>query len=123
MLFMGKARRIFLLPLILAGCDTAATLFTPIPACTDPQICELLAPAPTLLVGLYDYFGVLKSPEEAREIVLAQGLDPNVPLNFARIGLIEITEQLIAEGRDKFLNQPLGDPTTVGQIFFETNQL
>ena len=120
--YLGTAV-ILLSALAFVGCDTLSLLTTPIPACGDPVICSLLAPAPTLPIGFYDYFGSLKSPGEARALVVAAGLDPDVPDNFARIGLIRISEQLIADGRDRFFNQLLGDPTSIGQIFAETNQL
>ncbi|HUN80643.1 MAG TPA: hypothetical protein VMV81_03960, partial [Phycisphaerae bacterium] len=80
-----------ILTLALAGCDTIATLTTPIPACDDPVICSLLSPAPTLPVGSYDYFGSLKTPDEARALVTAAALDPALPESYLRIGLIEIT--------------------------------
>jgi hypothetical protein len=113
---------ILVLVTAFAGCDTLSLLTTPIPACEDPVICSLLSPAPSLPIGFYDYFGSLKSPGEARSLVVAAGLDPNVPDSFARIGLIRITEQLISDGRDRFFNQLLGDPTSIGQIFAETNR-
>jgi hypothetical protein len=112
-----------LLASTLAGCDVAALLFAPIPTSDDPAIQTLLAPAPRLPVGAYDYFGSLKSPDEARAVVNAAGLDPAQPASFLRLGLVEITEKLIADGRDRFFNQPLGDPASIGQIFFDTNQL
>ncbi len=121
-LFLGTA---VLLVLSLASmrCDTLSLLLTPIPACDDPAICSLLAPAPVQPMGFYDYFGSLKSPDEARSIVVAAGLDPNRPESFSRFGLIQITEKLISDGRDRFFNQLLGDPASIGQIFAETNQL
>jgi len=107
----------------LGGCDTISILATPIPTSDDPAIRSLLAPAPTLSIGSYDYFGSLKSPDEARTLVVAAGLDPALPESFARIGLIQITEKLISDGRDRFFNQLLGDPASIGQIFAETNKL
>jgi hypothetical protein len=109
--------------LSFVGCDTLALLTTPIPNCDDPVLCSLLSPAPALPTGFYDYFGSLKSPDEAHALVIAAGLDPNVAESFARIGLIQISEKLIADGRDRFFNQLLGDPASIGQIFAETNQL
>jgi hypothetical protein len=109
--------------LAAGGCDTIAILNNPIPTTDDPVIQSLLAPAPTLPIGFYDYFGSLKSPGEARALVLAASLDPNLPDSFARIGLVHVTEELIADGRERFFNQPLGDPASIGQIFAETNAL
>jgi hypothetical protein len=109
--------------LSFSGCDALPSLLTPIPTCDNSEICALLESAPTLSIGSYDYFGSLKTREEARSLVISAGLDPSAPGNFARIGLIEITDKLIADGRDRFFNQPLGDPASVGQIFAETNKL
>lgn len=111
------------LALVLGGCDTIAILTTPLPTCDDPVICSLLSPAPGLPVGFYDYFGSLKSPGEARSLVVAAGLDPGPPENFARIGLIQISEKMITDGKERFFNQLLGDPASIGQIFAETNKL
>jgi hypothetical protein len=114
-----------LLCLMLAGsgCDILAILGTPIPTSNDPVINSLLAGAPKLPIGFYDYFGSLKSPNEARQLVVTAGLDPNVADNFLRIGLVHITNELIAEGHDKFFNQGLGDPSSVGQIFATGNNV
>lgn len=106
---------------ILSGCDAIFT--TPIPTSDDPVIQSLLSPAPTLPVGFYDHFGSLKSPNESRALVIAANLDPDLPDSFARIGLIKVTPELIADGRERFFNQPLGDPTSIGQIFADTNEL
>jgi len=107
----------------LAGCDVPSLLLTPIPTSNDPEIRAMLSPAPTLPIGDFDYFGVLKAPDEARAMVVAAGLDPASAASYARIGLIEITEKLIADGRDRFFNQPLGDPASIGQIFFDSQKL
>ncbi|HKQ46517.1 MAG TPA: hypothetical protein VJZ71_00430 [Phycisphaerae bacterium] len=107
----------------MVGCDSIALLATPIPNCNDPVICSLLSPAPALPTSIYDHFGSQKSPDEARSLVTAAGLDPNLPESFARIGLIHISDKLISDGRDRFFNQLLGDPASIGQIFAETNQL
>ena len=111
------------LGLSATGCDILAILGAPIPTSSDPVIISLLAGAPKLPVGFYDYFGSLKSPNEARRLVADAGLDPGVPDNFLRIGLVQITNELIAEGHDKFFNQPLGDPASVGQIFATGNNV
>jgi len=107
----------------LTGCDAISTDAPPIPTSDDPVIQSLLSPAPTLPLGFYDYFGSLKSPSEARALVVADGRDPDLPASFARMGLIKITAELIADGRERFFNQPLGDPASIGQIFAETSAL
>lgn len=92
--------------------------FSPDPVATsdDPSISALLAPAPQLPIGFYDFFGSLKTPGEARQMVVDEGLDPNIPGNFLRIGLIHITEELIEQGRDLFNSQLLGDAFTLNNI-------
>ncbi len=82
----------------------------------SPNVATLLRPAPGLPVGDYDYFGSLKSSAEAREMVAAAGLDPEQPGHYARIGLVHITPELIAEGRDLFFKQQIGDPFTLNNI-------
>lgn len=82
----------------------------------SPNVATLLRPAPGLPIGGYDYFGALKSPAEAREMVIAAGLDPQQPGHSARIGLVLITPELIAEGRDLFFKQQIGDPFTLNNI-------
>lgn len=107
--------------LLATGCDDFFLAFVPIPTSSDPAIQTLVAPAPKLPIGSYDYFGQFKSAEQARQMVIDAGLDPSAKWNFSRIGLIEITEQLIADGKHRFFNQALGDPSSVGQIFATTN--
>ncbi len=102
---------------LAAGCDVLDLPIGPIPTTDDPLIQSFLAPVPRLTVGNYDYFGASKTPDEARAIVLAAGLDPANPAHFARLGLIHVTDQLIADGRDRFFRQPLGDPDSLGRIF------
>src|SRR5262249_14885227 len=104
------------LALLSHGCNVAP-LITPIPESDDPVIQSLLAPAPRLPIGMYDYFGTFKTPVEARRMVTDAGLDPDQPSNFLRIGLVEVTDELIEEGRQRFFTQPLGDPSSASQIF------
>jgi hypothetical protein len=75
---------------------------------TDPQVAALLAPAPTLPTGVYDHFGVLKSPAEARRVVSDAGLDPELASSYSRLGMVHVTPELIQEGRDLFFQQSLG---------------
>ncbi len=89
----------------------------PIPALVlDPDVAALLEPAPRLPIGFYDRFGELKTPAEARQIVVDAGLDPNDPDHYLRIGLIHLTNGLIERGRDLFHTQMLGDPFTLNNI-------
>lgn len=83
---------------------------------SDPVIADMLAPAPSLPRGFYDFFGSLKNPDQARQMVLDAGLDPAEPSHFARLGLIEITDPLIQKGRDLFFKEFLGDPLAIGGI-------
>jgi hypothetical protein len=82
----------------------------------DQQIAALLAPAPQIPMGFYDQFGSIKSPIEARQIVQAAGLDPFVQSNFSRVGLVQVTPELIAEGRELFFKQSLGTRTSLVDI-------
>ena len=54
----------------------------------ESDLAPLLEPAPQLPIGFYDRFGELKTPAEARQIVVDAGLDPNDPDHYLRIGLI-----------------------------------
>jgi hypothetical protein len=76
----------------------------------------MLAPAPRLPVGHYDYFGSLKSADEAQRMVSEAGLNPGEPLDYLRIGLIHITPELVDKGRDLFRRQFLGDSLAIGGI-------
>ena len=61
---------ISILFLTASGCGQFPDLFAvraTIP--DDPAVAALFAPAPRLPVGFYDYFGSLKSPTEARQMV------------------------------------------------------
>lgn len=104
-------RLLWLAAVLLGGCGLFPFLApAPNPVPSDPAIAALLQPAPRLPIGFYDYFGALKTPAEARQLVTDAGLDPNNPDKFLRIGLVQITQSLIDLGRDRFFNQPLGDP-------------
>ncbi|WP_226889655.1 di-heme oxidoredictase family protein [Nostoc sp. MG11] len=69
----------------------------------------LLQSAPTQPLGYYDYFGKLLNPQQAARIVAKQGLDPNDPISYQRVGAVQITEELIAKGKDIFFNRKIGD--------------
>ncbi|MBD2439224.1 hypothetical protein [Nostoc sp. FACHB-110] len=70
---------------------------------------DILQPAPTQPVGYYDYFGKLLSPQEASQLVSSKGLDPQNPTSYEKIGAVQITKELIAQGEDIFFNRALGD--------------
>lgn len=69
----------------------------------------LLQPAPTQPLGYYDYFGELLSPQEAEQLVRQQGLDPESPGAYERIGAVHINQQLLESGENIFFNRKLGD--------------
>lgn len=70
---------------------------------------SILQPAPTQPIGYYDYFGKLLSPQEAAQLVISKGLDPKDPISYQKIGAVQITENLIAQGKEIFLNRSIGD--------------
>ncbi|MCK6457812.1 MAG: hypothetical protein L6Q92_14940 [Phycisphaerae bacterium] len=118
-LVVGRGLRVtaclLLLALLPAGGMLCGSPFN-VPVATDPTVAALLAPAPRLPMGFYDYFGTLKTPAEARQLVIDAGLDSSVPSNFERIGLVLIDEALVREGRDHFFRGFLGDPFTQNHI-------
>ncbi|MEH2045430.1 hypothetical protein [Nostoc sp.] len=70
---------------------------------------DLLQPAPTQPLGYYDYFGKFLSPQEASQLVVNKGLNPNNPISYQRVGAVKITKELIAKGEDIFFNRKIGD--------------
>ncbi|MCZ6699013.1 MAG: hypothetical protein O7D94_08810, partial [Planctomycetota bacterium] len=115
-------RRVWLavssIAILAAGAGNAGTcdgLPVPTPP-IDAATAVLLAPAPRLPIGFYDFFGELKTPGEARQMVVDANLDPNVPDHYLRIGLIHITEALIEKGRQLFNTQVLGEFFTLNNI-------
>ena len=56
---------------------------------------RILQPAPTQPVGYYDYFGKLLSPRMAANLVKQEGLDPQNPISYQKVGAVEITQELI----------------------------
>lgn len=76
-----------------------------------------LQPAPTQPVGYYDYFGKLLSPEEASQLVVSKGLNPQDPISYEKIGAVHITQELIAQGEDIFFNRPIGDSFGLQGVF------
>ncbi len=78
---------------------------------------DLLQSAPTQPLGYYDYFGKLLSPQEAAEIVVKKGLDPNDPISYQRVGAVKITQELIAQGENIFFNHKIGDTFGLQGVF------
>ena len=78
---------------------------------------DLLQPAPTQPLGYYDYFGKLLSPQEASQLVVNKGLNPNDPISYQRVGAVKITKELIAQGEDIFLNRKIGDTFGLQGVF------
>lgn len=77
----------------------------------------ILQPAPTQPIGYYDYFGKLLSPQEAAQLVITKGLDPTDPISYQKIGAVQITEDLIAQGKQIFLNRSVGDSFGLQSVF------
>lgn len=77
----------------------------------------LLQAAPTQPLGYYDYFGELLSPKVAAKLVRKQGLDPNDPISYQRVGAVEITQSLINKGEDIFFNRKIGDTFGLQRVF------
>lgn len=78
---------------------------------------DFLQPAPTQPLGYYDYFGKLLSPQEASQLVVNKGLDPNNPISYQRVGAVKITQELIAQGEDIFFNRKIGDTFGLQGVF------
>jgi len=78
---------------------------------------RLLQPAPTQPVGYYDYFGELLSPRIAANLVRQEGLDPQDPISYQKVGAVEITQELIDKGEDIFLNRKIGDDFGLQAVF------
>ncbi|MEH2386663.1 MAG: di-heme oxidoredictase family protein [Nostoc sp.] len=78
---------------------------------------DFLQPAPTQPLGYYDYFGKLLSLQEASQLVVNKGLDPNNPISSQRVGAVKITQELIAQGEDIFFNRKIGDTFGLQGVF------
>jgi hypothetical protein len=78
---------------------------------------SLLAPAPRQPIGFYDYFGQLLSPRAAANLVRQQELRPRDPDSYARIGAVQITQELIDQGEAIFLNRKIGDTLGLQRVF------
>ena len=78
---------------------------------------DILQPAPTQPLGYYDYFGKLLSPQEASQLVVNKGLDPKNPISYQRVGAVKITQELIAQGENIFINRKIGDTFGLQGVF------
>lgn len=78
---------------------------------------DLLQSAPNQRLGYYDYFGKLLSPQEAAAVVANKGLDANDPISYQRVGAVKITQELIAQGENIFLNRKIGDTFGLQGVF------
>jgi len=78
---------------------------------------DFLQPPPSQPLGYYDYFGKLLSPEKAAEVVVNQGFNPHDPISYQRVGAVQITQELIAQGEDIFFNRKIGDTFGLQGVF------
>jgi hypothetical protein len=113
---MRKHRSIMLFGLILViSCFAfllSHTLVSPVIASE-----ALLAPAPQQPLGVYDYFGQLLSPKKAARLVRQQGLDPQNPESYERVGAVHITQDLVDQGEKIFFNRKIGDTLGLQRVF------
>ncbi|HSM81480.1 MAG TPA: hypothetical protein VLS96_07335, partial [Nodosilinea sp.] len=116
---VGGAIALGLLLSSLLGLPVGLALAAPAPAAATASATAdpLLQPAPTQPLGYYDHFGELLTPEVARDRVVAAGLNPADPASFLRIGAVEITPDLVGQGRDIFFNRGVGDMFGLQQVF------
>ena len=82
----------------------------------DGDAAALFVPAEVPAMGSYDDMGTIRSATEARAKVIDAGLDPEVEDSYLRLGLVELSEERIIQGRDLFLQGQLGDPFAVSNI-------
>lgn len=104
----------------IAGLFTSILLApSPVIAAVEPNqtTSPLLAPAPNQPLGKYQYFGQQLEPEAARQLVIEAGLDPDDPEAYLRVGAIELTPQLLADGRAIFFDRGIGDMFGVQRVF------
>ncbi len=96
--------------MMTAGCgETAPTLEASLSTADRLAVAELLAPAPTLEVGDYEWFGRYLSPGEAFRKVLRAGENPFLSSGYRRLGMVRISNSLIGRGRTIFRSEEIGD--------------
>jgi Di-haem oxidoreductase, putative peroxidase len=78
---------------------------------------DILQASPNQPLRYYDYFGKLLNPREAARLVAKQGLDPDDPISYQRVGAVQVTEELIAKGEDIFFNRKIGDTFGLQGVF------
>jgi hypothetical protein len=116
-LFAVKARFIFLvLVFVMSFSGILLSNWLMASQATFANI-NLLQPAPTQPLGYYDYFGQLLSPKQAAKLVQKQGLDPNDPVSYQKVGAVQITSELISQGEDIFFNRKIGDTFGLQRVF------
>lgn len=112
----GRRSRILISLLFLVGLVAvlaSSLLFPNFATASDP----LLQPAPRQRIGSYDLFGKQLSPQQAALIVQNRGLNPADPNSYARIGAVQVTQQLVNRGRNIFLNRSIGDSFGLNRVF------
>ena len=120
---LAKKARIFLLIFVFitafAGILLSNTLMgnDPVFATFPRNTFGILQPAPTQPLGYYDYFGKLLSPRRAAKLVRKKGLDPHDSTSYEKIGAVKITQELIDQGEDIFLNRKIGDDFGLQAVF------
>ena len=86
------------------------------PAEATSAVLPLLEAAPTQPLGKYQYFGEQIEPAAARQLVIDAGLNPDNPDAYLQVGAIEITEELLADGREIFFDRGIGDMFGVQRV-------
>jgi hypothetical protein len=114
---MRHFRKVFLAFLTVFFCCVGILLSNAFTQSKVLAISQLLAPAPKQPLGTYDYFGQLLSPQKAARLVRKQGLDPDDPDSYLKIGAVEITQQLIDRGEQIFFNRKIGDAFGLQRVF------
>ncbi|YAF99376.1 MAG: hypothetical protein AB3A66_29500 (plasmid) [Nodularia sp. CChRGM 3473] len=78
---------------------------------------RLLQPAPVQPIGYYDYFGKLLSPRAAAKLIEQQGLNPDDPVSYQKVGAVQITQELIDQGENIYFNRKIGDTFGLQGVF------
>jgi len=114
---MRWRHRLFVFALILISSLLATVLSNILIQARTMASVALLQPAPTQLVGYYDYFGKLLTPEQAAQLVRTQGLDDSDPVSYQRVGAVEISQDLLEKGENIFFKRKIGDTFGLQGVF------